>query len=127
MTPTPRDRHTTAPRAEEFAILVDAVEDSSTVTNPNDPGFGNPWKDPNGQVLPDIHAMGASSTHMDLFVEVGANDPERYSQTWALEQRGWTGVLVEPLPDLAKKLREQRRAQQWKQNLVLTHSRLLAP
>src|SRR5438270_11192588 len=27
MTPTPRDRHPAPPRAEEFAILVDAVED----------------------------------------------------------------------------------------------------
>ncbi len=44
------------------------------------------------------------------FVEVGANDPQRYSQTWHLEQRGWTGVLIEPLPDLAEKLRRRRRA-----------------
>jgi FkbM family methyltransferase len=44
------------------------------------------------------------------FVEVGANDPERSSQTWHLEQRGWTGVLVEPLPELAARLRERRRA-----------------
>ena len=44
------------------------------------------------------------------FVEVGANDPQRWSQSWHLEQRGWTGVLIEPLPDLAGKLRQQRRA-----------------
>ena len=43
-----------------------------------------------------------------FFVEVGANDPEHNSQTWNLEQRGWTGVLVEPLPELACKLRERR-------------------
>ena len=31
------------------------------------------------------------------FVEVGANDPQNGSQTWLLEQRGWTGLLVEPM------------------------------
>lgn len=44
------------------------------------------------------------------FVEVGANKPEEASQTFALEQRGWTGVLVEPQPDLADQLRRQRAA-----------------
>ncbi len=28
--------------------------------------------DPDGQALPDLHAMGASSRHKDLFVELGA-------------------------------------------------------
>jgi FkbM family methyltransferase len=36
-----------------------------------------------------------------FFVEVGANHPTDGSQTWHLEQAGWTGVLVEPQPDLA--------------------------
>lgn len=31
-----------------------------------------------------------------FFVEVGANDPHYRSQTWLLEQNGWSGVLVEP-------------------------------
>ena len=44
------------------------------------------------------------------FVEVGANDPEYLSQTWHLEQRGWTGVLVEPQPDLAAELKRRRRS-----------------
>ena len=44
------------------------------------------------------------------FVEVGANDPEFLSQTWHLEQRGWTGVLIEPQPDLAAELARRRRA-----------------
>jgi FkbM family methyltransferase len=44
------------------------------------------------------------------FVEVGANDPVSGSQTWELEQRGWSGVLVEPQPSLAAKLGEQRSA-----------------
>jgi FkbM family methyltransferase len=44
------------------------------------------------------------------FVEVGANDPRERSQTWLLEQSGWTGVLVEPQPDLAAELRTNRKA-----------------
>ena len=44
------------------------------------------------------------------FVEVGANDPYRGSQTWTLEQLGWDGVLVEPQPDLAEQLRRSRSA-----------------
>jgi FkbM family methyltransferase len=44
------------------------------------------------------------------FVEVGANDPERWSQTFHLERVGWTGVLVEPQPHLAEELRQRRKA-----------------
>ncbi len=45
-----------------------------------------------------------------FFVEVGANHPFRGSQTWHLERRGWRGVLVEPLPENADRLREARTA-----------------
>jgi FkbM family methyltransferase len=45
-----------------------------------------------------------------FFVDVGANDPKDGSQTWHLEQRGWTGVLVEPQPALAQRLRHERTA-----------------
>jgi FkbM family methyltransferase len=44
------------------------------------------------------------------FADVGANDPKAISQSWHLEQMGWSGVLVEPQPALAQKLREQRSA-----------------
>ncbi len=44
------------------------------------------------------------------FVEVGADAPREGSQTWRFEQAGWTGVLVEPQPDLAEELRRSRRA-----------------
>jgi len=44
------------------------------------------------------------------FVEVGANEPRERSQTWLLETLGWTGVLIEPQPDLAAKLRAKRKA-----------------
>lgn len=45
-----------------------------------------------------------------FFVEVGANDPFERSQTWHLEQLGWTGVLIEPQPDLAARLVKSRKA-----------------
>ncbi len=44
------------------------------------------------------------------FVEVGANHPTEGSQTWHLEQAGWSGVLVEPQPDLAAFLVTSRKA-----------------
>ena len=44
------------------------------------------------------------------FVEVGANDPARWSQTRHLETLGWTGILIEPQPDLVAVLRRERAA-----------------
>lgn len=44
------------------------------------------------------------------FVEVGANEPRVRSQTWHLEQSGWSGLLIEPQPNLARELRAQRMA-----------------
>ncbi len=44
------------------------------------------------------------------FVEVGANEPRARSQTFHLEQAGWTGVLIEPQPALAERLRAERKA-----------------
>jgi FkbM family methyltransferase len=44
------------------------------------------------------------------FVEVGANDPERWSQSFHLEKMGWRGVVVEPQPELAERLRQRRTA-----------------
>jgi FkbM family methyltransferase len=50
------------------------------------------------------------SSSRGFFVDVGANDPQRASQTWHLEQLGWDGILIEPQPDLAEELRKFRRA-----------------
>jgi FkbM family methyltransferase len=43
-----------------------------------------------------------------MFVDIGANHPFDGNQTWFLEQHGWTGLLIEPNPELAQLLREQR-------------------
>jgi FkbM family methyltransferase len=45
-----------------------------------------------------------------FFVEVGANRPQQESQTWHLEQLGWTGILIEPQPALAEELTKRRKA-----------------
>ena len=49
------------------------------------------------------------ATPAGFFVDVGANAPRDGSQSLAMEQRGWSGVLVEPQPDLAAALRNERR------------------
>jgi FkbM family methyltransferase len=46
-----------------------------------------------------------------FFVEVGASRPQWESQTWHLEALGWSGVLIEPQPNLADELTRQRSAQ----------------
>ena len=44
------------------------------------------------------------------FVEVGANDPVIHSKTWNLEQKGWTGLLIEPQPEHAERLKATRKS-----------------
>jgi len=46
-----------------------------------------------------------------VFLEIGANEPKTLSQTYLLEKNGWNGVLIEPMPGLATKLRKERSAQ----------------
>lgn len=43
-----------------------------------------------------------------IYVDVGAADPTEFSVTKAFYDRGWSGVNVEPAPEFADKLREQR-------------------
>jgi FkbM family methyltransferase len=45
------------------------------------------------------------------FIEAGANDGYRQSNTYYLERfHGWSGVLVEPVPHLAEVARKRRKA-----------------
>lgn len=49
--------------------------------------------------------------HGGVFVEAGANDGISQSNTWYLEAyRGWSGLLIEPVPELAALARRFRRA-----------------
>ena len=64
-----------------------------------------------GQILQDLWVL----YELDLasrgyFVEFGAYDGTAHSNTRLLEDRGWTGLLVEPNPDLAAALRGTRTA-----------------
>ena len=43
-----------------------------------------------------------------FFVDVGANEPVYLSQSWHLEQLGWRGIMIEPLPAYCDQLRTQR-------------------
>jgi len=58
----------------------------------------------------ELKAAFFRATPRGFFVDVGANAPRDGSQSWSLEQRGWSGVLVEPQADLADALRRERRA-----------------
>lgn len=42
------------------------------------------------------------------YVDVGANDPIKNSQTYELERLGWNGLLIEPLPDCCERLKAMR-------------------
>lgn len=44
-----------------------------------------------------------------FFVEAGANDGIWQSNTYILERRGWAGLLVEPIPELHRRCRRNRR------------------
>jgi FkbM family methyltransferase len=43
-----------------------------------------------------------------VFVECGAHHPVNFSQTWFLEQQGWSGLLIELNPELCALLRTHR-------------------
>lgn len=43
-----------------------------------------------------------------FFVEIGANHPTLFSQTWFFERQGWSGILVEPLAAKCQLLRSAR-------------------
>ncbi len=46
-----------------------------------------------------------------FFVEVGANEPDApESQTFHLENLGWTGILIEPIPELAERAKLVRQS-----------------
>ncbi len=47
--------------------------------------------------------FGRSST--GVFVEVGAFDGYEYSNTSCLVDRGWSGILIEPVPEFAQRCR----------------------
>lgn len=61
------------------------------------------------------------STEGGVFIEAGANDGVRQSNTFFLEKRrGWSGLLVEPIPRLAARCRRSRPAATTVQALLVS-------
>lgn len=57
-----------------------------------------------------------------FFVEAGANDGYTQSNTYWLERfRGWGGLLVEPMPELAAEAQKSRKASIIKQCALVSH------
>jgi FkbM family methyltransferase len=70
--------------------------------------------DSKAQLFQDVWVLWrtAKTNNLKYFVEVGACDPVRLSNTFLLENKyGFKGILVEPNPKLAQELREKRTAQ----------------
>jgi FkbM family methyltransferase len=48
--------------------------------------------------LEDVMINRAFPQKTGFFIDIGANDPVGASNTWALYERGWSGITIEPLP-----------------------------
>lgn len=76
---------------------------------------------------PSLHDLDRKlERHLDLdggfFLEAGANDGVAQSNTYYFERRrGWSGILIEPIPELAAQCRRQRRRS------VVVEAALVAP
>lgn len=59
-----------------------------------------------------LHALlagaGIDDGHRGFYVDVGANDPVRNSNTFMFYRRGWRGITVEAQPDLVEQHRRVR-------------------
>lgn len=52
--------------------------------------------------LGEILEQFLGQNHEGVFVEVGANDGYYVSNSWGLAVRGWRGLCIEPIPELAQ-------------------------
>ena len=69
----------------------------------------NPFQSQSWQAQQDIFVhdrLGDTGT----FLDIGACEPKDLSNTYALEQVGWTGTLIEAGPEQCARLRAQRTA-----------------
>lgn len=56
----------------------------------------------------DVVLRRALSGASGFYVDVGANDPVRGSNTYLFYEAGWRGLVIEPNPELARRHREKR-------------------
>jgi FkbM family methyltransferase len=64
------------------------------------------WKSDSGEDCFIWMALGRPT--LGSFVEVGAHDGYFRANTYALEAMGWTGVLIEPIPEAFEKCKARR-------------------
>lgn len=57
------------------------------------------------------------------YIDVGANDPAKYSVSRAFYERGWSGITVEPDPDFADRQRRERPRDVLVTDAVTDHDR----
>lgn len=63
------------------------------------------------QIFQDILAITVNKNkNNNYFVEFGAGDGIKFSNTFLLEKLGWKGLLVEPAKSLQKKLKKSRKS-----------------
>jgi FkbM family methyltransferase len=58
--------------------------------------------------LEDVMLNRAFPQKTGFFIDIGANDPVGASNTWALYERGWNGITIEPLPGACAKFAVKR-------------------
>lgn len=56
-----------------------------------------------------LYALFLGEKYDGYFVEVGANDGLYVSNSWGLAEKNWTGLMFEPVPELAKMCRANHR------------------
>jgi FkbM family methyltransferase len=63
-----------------------------------------------GQVDQDLLAyLFFKGRKQGFYIDIGANDGLTLNNTYIFEQLGWTGICVEPVPDVFLKLRQNRK------------------
>lgn len=60
-----------------------------------------------GQDL-DVLKLYSNKTPLGTFIEIGASDGKTLSNTYLLEQLGWKGICVEPIPEKFELLQKNR-------------------
>lgn len=59
-------------------------------------------------VICDILGAFKRDAKPGVYVDVGANEPKRFSNTWRLYELGWSGIAVEPDRDLCRRFARVR-------------------